>query len=156
LIDELLCTDSQDILEKLEPIRMDTSRRTECLPDTRAKVLKFIIDWVNDSASEENILWIHGPAGCSKSTLSTAIANMLSDSRQLGAFLFFDHDIIERGDPTTVVRTLAHQLGVSQPRIGVATRAVIEKNQNMLISPFIVSFRSSLSTHFQKLKLIPQ
>jgi energy-coupling factor transporter ATP-binding protein EcfA2 len=114
---------------------MGASRCAECLTNTRAEVLKFIIDWVNDSASEENILWVHGPAGCGKSTLSTTIANMLGDSGQLGVFLFFDCDIIERSDPTTVVRTLAHQLGVSQPRIGAAIHVVIEKNQNMLISP---------------------
>ena len=107
---------------------MDASRCTECLPYTRTEVLKFIIDWVNDLASKEKILWVHGPAGCSKSALSTTIANMLGDSRQLGVFLFFDCDVIERSDPTIVIRTLAHQLGVSQPRIGAAICAVIGKS----------------------------
>ena len=72
---------------------------------------------------------------------------MPGDSGQLGVFLFFDRDIIERSDPTAVVRTLVHQLGVSQPRIGAAIHVVIEKNQNMLISP--------LHRQFQRLIIEP-
>ena len=41
-------TDGQDILDKLEPVTMDASKRIECLPDTRSDILKFIINWVHD------------------------------------------------------------------------------------------------------------
>jgi polynucleotide 5'-kinase involved in rRNA processing len=64
----------QDILDKLEPAKLDPSRRTECLANTRKDVLKFVIDWVNDTRSEQRMLWIHGLAGSGKSTLTTTIA----------------------------------------------------------------------------------
>src|ERR1700691_3837610 len=55
--------DSTDSLEKLKPVTMDASRRTCCLSNTRTDVLKFITDWVNDSARQQNVLWLHGLAG---------------------------------------------------------------------------------------------
>jgi energy-coupling factor transporter ATP-binding protein EcfA2 len=93
------------------------------------------------------MLWIHGPAGSGKSTLATTIANIFRDYVQLGTFLFFDRDVMERSDPTTVIRTLAHQLCTSDLRIGAAIRTTIEGNPNMLMSP--------LYRQFQKLILEP-
>jgi hypothetical protein len=125
---------------------MDTSRRTACLPNTRVGVIGFIKDWANDT-SEQRMLWIHGLAGSGKSTISTTIANIFRDSGQLGAFLFFDRDTTERSDPMRVVRTLAHQLGSSNPTGGAAIRSVIERDQNILMSP--------LTCQFQRLVLDP-
>jgi hypothetical protein len=124
---------------------MDASRRTSCLHDTRTDILKFVVDWVNDTRSEQKMLWIHGLAGSGKSTLSTTIANIFRDSGQLGAFLFFDRDVTERNDPMTVIKTIAHQLGISDPSIGAAIRTAIETSPNMLTSP--------LDRQFQKLVL---
>ena len=59
---------------------MDASRRTECLPNTRADILKFIFDWVEDATSQQNLLWLHGLAGSGKSTLATTIANICGTS----------------------------------------------------------------------------
>jgi hypothetical protein len=142
-----ICTDGQDILEKLGPVDMDASNRTECLPDTRTDILKFVVNWANDMRNEQKILWIHGLAGSGKSALSTTTANLFRDSGQLGAFLFFDRDVTERSNPTKVIRTLAHQLGTSYPRIGAAIRTAIERNPNVIISP--------LSRQFKKLVLEP-
>ena len=97
--------------------------------------------------SEQKVLWIHGLAGSGKSTLTTTIANIFRDFGQLGAFLFFNRDVVERSDPTTVIRTLAHQLSVSDPRIGAAVRTIIERNPNMLMS--------SLPRQFHKFILEP-
>jgi hypothetical protein len=132
---------SQDSLDKLKPVKMDASRRNECLPDTRTDVLKFIVDWVNDLASQQNILWLHGLAGSGKSTLATTITNTFRESNILGAFLFFDRDITERSDPTTVIRTLAHQLASSNPHLGEAIRAVVEKNSNISMSPLRLQYQ---------------
>jgi NACHT domain len=111
------------------------------------EVLKYIYDWVNDMESEQNILWVHGLAGSGKSTLSTTIANTYSDSGQLGAFVFFSRDDTERSGPTTFVRTLAHQIGSFNQRIGAAIRAVLESNSNILMYP--------LPRQFQRLVLDP-
>lgn len=119
---------------------MDASGRTACLPNTRVDVIGFIVDWANGT-SEQKMLWIHGLAGSGKSTISTTIANIFRDSGRLGAFLFFDRDATERSDPMRVVRTLAHQLGSSNPTGGAAIRSVIERDQNILMSPLTYQFR---------------
>jgi len=79
---------------------MDASDRQECLDDTRVDVVKSIRNWATDAASSQNVFWLHGLAGSGKSTLATTIANILCESGQLGAFLFFDHNVAERSDPT--------------------------------------------------------
>ena len=89
---------------------MDASARVECLPSTREDILQFIIDWAVDPSSDRNILWVHGVAGSGKSAISTSIANYFRELGRLGAFLFFDHDVPERNDPHSVIRTLAYQL----------------------------------------------
>ena len=142
-----LRTDNQDSLEKLKPVIMDASGRTECLRGTRVDVLRFTMDWVNDPTTNQRILWLYGLAGSGKSTLSTTIANIFNASGELGAFLFFDRDVTERSNPSTVVRTLAHQLAGSHPAAARAIRAVIERNTNIFISP--------LRLQFQKLILEP-
>ena len=132
---------SQDSLEKLKPVEMNASKRTSCLQDTRTAFLQFVFNWINDTNSQQNILWIHGLAGSGKSTLSNTIASVSGHSGQLGAFLFFDRDVTERSDPAMVIRTLAHQLGSSDPRLGAAIRAIIEKNSNILLSPLALQFQ---------------
>src|ERR1700735_3194309 len=122
---------------------MDSSRRAECLPNTRTDILKFVVDWVNSPTTKQHVLWIHGLAGSGKSALSTTIARIFDDSGRLGAFLFFDRDVTERSDPTTVFRTLAQQLGASDLKIGAAIRAVVETNQKIAMS--------SLSHQFHRL-----
>ena len=140
-------TGGQDILDKLQPANMDPSKRTECLQNTRNDILKFVVEWANNKRNEETMLWIHGLAGSGKSALTTTIANIFRDFGQLGAFLFFDRDVVERSDPTAVIKTLAHQLSTSDPRIGAVVRTVIEGNPNMLMSP--------LPRQFQKFILEP-
>jgi ABC-type dipeptide/oligopeptide/nickel transport system ATPase component len=131
---------------------MDPSRRTECLSGTRKGVLKFVVNWANDTRNEQRILWIRGLAGSGKSTLSTTIADIFRDSGQLGAFLFFDRDVIERSNPTAVIKTLAHQLGISDRRIGAAIRTVIEENPNMLMSPLYRQFQKLILEPISQLK----
>jgi hypothetical protein len=141
LLDTISDADGQDSLEKLKPVTMDASKRKECLSNTRIDVLKFIVDWVNNPNGEQNILWLHGVAGSGKSTISTTIASEFSDSRKLGAFLFFDRDVTERNDPSIVIRTMAHQLAASDPGLGQAIRAVVERNSNILMSPLRLQFQ---------------
>src|SRR5882762_6892035 len=144
--------DGQDSLDKLRPVTMDASRRNRCLPNTRTHVLEFIVNWVNDSASQQNTLWLYGMAGSGKSTLSTTIASIFNHSGHLGAFLFFDRDVTERNDPAIVFRTLAYQLASSNPKIGQAIRGVVEKNSNIWISPLRLQFLRLLLDPLSTLK----
>ena len=131
----------EDVLKKLEPVKMDPSRRTECLEGTRTDILDFIINWVSDATCPQNVLWVHGLAGSGKSTISTTVASHFRESNQLGAFLFFNRDVTEHSDPTFVVRTLAWQLGSFHPQIGELVSAVIERVTPIVLSPIPFQFQ---------------
>lgn len=76
-----------NVLEKLKPVDMDGSGRTGCLENTRTDVLTMVINWAsNPSTGTQRALWLHGPAGSGKSTISTTLADQLRCSKQLGAF----------------------------------------------------------------------
>jgi len=106
---------------------MDASDRTACLPATRHDVLSFIINWVTQPSGKTQLLWMHGLAGIGKSTVATTVANYFHDLGRLGAFLFFDRRFPERSHPSKVIRTLAHQLGSYDSRIGMALSEIINK-----------------------------
>lgn len=150
-----LCPDSFDSLQKLRPVIMDASRRNSCLKDTRADILKFVGDWVHDTASQHNILWVHGLAGSGKSALSTTIADMFREAGQLGAFLFFDRDVTERSDPTVVIRTMAHQLGASNTAFSVLIGDAVDGNSNITLSPISRQFQKLIIDVFQNVDMGP-
>jgi NACHT domain len=136
------------MLEDLEPVRMDASDRTTCLPTTRHDVLSFIINWATrPSGDTANILWVHGLAGAGKSTIATTVANYFHDLGRLGAFLFFDRGFPEKSHPSKVIRTLAHQLGSYDSRIGMALSEIINKDRMIPLC--------ALSSQFTKLIINP-
>jgi hypothetical protein len=119
---------------------MDSSGHTECLPNTRLDVLGKITDWITDPQNQHNVLWLHGLAGSGKSTIATSVANLFRDLNRLGAFVFFSRDLRQRSDPTTVVRTLAYQLGSFDPRLGSAVAASIDATPSITQAPLAVQF----------------
>src|SRR5882762_3555078 len=143
----MISSAKEDALKKLEPVVMDGSRRTGCLESTRADVLTLVIQWVSDYTSKQKILWIHGPAGSGKSTISTTLADHFRRSKQLGAFLFFDRDVTGRSDPALVARTLAYQLSSFHTDIEDLMISVIDNSPQTLIS--------SIPSQFQELLIDP-
>src|SRR5882762_377431 len=135
------------LLEKLKPAEMDCTMRTGCLGDTRADVLEQVIDWACKPESTQRTLWIHGPTGSGKSTISTTLVERFRQLNQLGAYLFFNRDNTERGNPALVTRNLAHQISLSYPEIGVFIISAVENNTHTLASP--------ISSQFQELIINP-
>jgi NACHT domain len=132
------------LLEKLKPADMDGSRRTGCLENTRNDVLTLVIDWASNPTSTQKALWLHGPAGSGKSTISTTLADRFRRAKQLGAFLFFDRDVTERSNPAVVARTLAYQLSSFYPQIGNLIMTAIQSSPQILISPIPSQFQELL------------
>jgi hypothetical protein len=67
------------------------------------------------------------------------------ESGQLGAYLFFDRDAVERRNPTTVIRTLAYQLVLSDRKIGTRIKDAIEANPRIINSSFRLQFMRLLT-----------
>jgi hypothetical protein len=138
---------TKGVLDKLEPANMDGSSRTGCLENTRTDVLNSVIEWASDSTSTQRVLFLHGPAGSGKSTISTTLADHFRRSKQLGAFLYFDRDVTGRSDPALVARTLAYQLSSFHTDIEDLMISVIDNSPQTLIS--------SIPSQFQELLIDP-
>ncbi|KAG2357448.1 hypothetical protein BDR07DRAFT_1612520 [Suillus spraguei] len=131
-------------LAKLLPADMDDPSRPTCLPQTRSDLLSSIFSWAMNPSSTQNVLWLHGPAGSGKSTITTTIANITRDLGRLGAFVFFSRRMAARNDPAAVVRTLAFQLGEFDHRLGAAISTVVKSTPSIRQSPLRQQFHKLL------------
>ena len=115
-------------------------------------VIKLIMDWIADKSNDQKrVLWLNGLAGSGKSTLSTTIALTMRDLHLLGAFFFFDRDILERNAPT-LVRTLAYQLAMFNDSIGVEISRIVESIP--LITEMSLNFQFTNLLSAQALKSV--
>ncbi|KAG1813834.1 uncharacterized protein BJ212DRAFT_1482194 [Suillus subaureus] len=131
-------------LAKLHPVDMDDPSRPACLPQTRSDLLSSVFSWAMNPSSNQNLLWLHGPAGSGKSTVATTIANIARDLGRLGAFVFFNRRMAVRNDPAAVVRTLAFRLGEFDHRLGAAISTVIKSTPSIGQSPLRQQFHKLL------------
>ncbi|KAJ6549375.1 hypothetical protein DFH09DRAFT_988954, partial [Mycena vulgaris] len=145
-LDTLQGLEQSDTLSKLNPVDMNGTLRSGCLPGTRREILDDITGWLS-VPSDSNILWLCGVAGSGKSTISTTISETFRGLDRLGAFLFFDRNDQARSHPAAVIRTIAYRLARFNPHIGAAISAAIRR------SPDLVD--AQMATQFQALLLDP-
>ena len=131
-------------LKRLNPVQMNASSRPECLPNTRQELLKSITDWVTTPSPDQNIFWLHGPAGSGKSTIATTIAEYFRELGRLGAFMFFDRNNPSSSEPAAVVPTLCYKLASFDPAIRAAVCAQIECDPSVTEASLRVQFSKLL------------
>ncbi|KDQ18542.1 hypothetical protein BOTBODRAFT_74046, partial [Botryobasidium botryosum FD-172 SS1] len=132
-----------DLMGQLTPVDMETFDLPRCQPGTRSSEIQWITEWVMDPSADQRILWLPGPAGFGKSTLSATLADTFASLRRLGAFLFFSRDVEERSAPSKVVKTLAYQLALFDHRIADKVSKLLDE------SPFMA--RSHVRNQFAQL-----
>ncbi|PPQ93151.1 hypothetical protein CVT25_010775, partial [Psilocybe cyanescens] len=99
----------------------DSSERFDppkCHPDTRAAIIKRIMDWIsglNEDTREALIMWLYGAAGAGKSAIAQTIAEILDSQHFVLASFFFWRSDPQRGMAKLLVTTLAYQLAVKLP-----------------------------------------
>lgn len=142
---------------RLEPVKMDWSKRVPCQSKTCLAAIQLVTDWVFDASGDKtNVLWLHGLAGSGKSTLSTTIANFFVELKRLGAFVFFDRDVKERSDPFSVVRTLAYELSLFDSRIRDRVMRAIDENAHIARMQLDAQFRELLKQPLESAAAISQ
>jgi len=72
--------------------------------------LQAITEWVAQPAASQNVLWLHALAGREKQ-LWQLLCEPLREAGCLGAFVFFNRDASESSHPSTVIKTMAYQVG---------------------------------------------
>ncbi|KAJ7636261.1 hypothetical protein FB45DRAFT_1055732 [Roridomyces roridus] len=132
-------------LKSLNPLTMDASSRSECLAGTRQDIVSCVTEWLLTTSGNSNILWLYGPPGSGKSTISTTISEYFRDLHRLGAFLFFDRNSTAAGSsPGSIICTLAHQLAESDARIRAAVCDAIAADAACVTAPLLSRFRQLL------------
>ncbi|KDQ09285.1 hypothetical protein BOTBODRAFT_117335, partial [Botryobasidium botryosum FD-172 SS1] len=119
------------LMGQLTPVDMETFDLPRCQPGTRSSEIQAITEWVMDPDASQRILWLPGPAGFGKSTLSTTLADTFAGLRRLGAFLFFNRDVEDRSAPSRVVKTLAYQLALFDHRIAEKVSKLLDESPYM-------------------------
>ncbi|KAH9942673.1 hypothetical protein B0H21DRAFT_710244 [Amylocystis lapponica] len=131
----------------LSPYEMDWSNRPECHPDTQKDMLFSIYGHLTIPIVDQKIVWMHGPAGSGKSTISTTIAQYFQSLHHLGAFIFFNRLERTQNSVAAVIRTVAYQLAECDSSFHSALIRVLEQDQSIV--------RSSLQEQVSELLIKP-
>ena len=116
----MFCISGLDILRQyVSPDALhdshERSNPPKCHPNTRTAVLKDILSWVEDDASETQVLWLHGPAGAGKTAIGHSVAEMSQEKKQFAAGFFFSRTAAGRNHDKCLIATIAYQLLLSIP-----------------------------------------
>ncbi|KAJ2936677.1 hypothetical protein H1R20_g419, partial [Candolleomyces eurysporus] len=96
----------------------DSSARYDapkCDEDTRVEVTGEIMDWIQDRSAPQRVLCTTGAAGSGKSALQQTIAERCAKADILGAAFFCSSVDPTRNRASTIVGTIAYQLGLKHP-----------------------------------------
>ena len=66
-------------------------------------------------STSNNIIWLHGPPGCGKSTISFTLAEYFNSISRLGAYLHFSNG---SSSPSSVIGTIAFRLACFDSTLG--------------------------------------
>ena len=124
----------RELLEGLPHAPLTFARR-EYLVSSRTDELTKISDWIENTAADRRIFWLHGAAGMGKTTLSRHLRNVLSESGRLAAHFFFSRNNQKQEDPGFIIGTLAYQLAhVDQEMGNVICKAIRSRSSDQQFS----------------------
>ncbi|EJD02440.1 WD40 repeat-like protein [Fomitiporia mediterranea MF3/22] len=98
-----------------------------CLSGTRRSVLQNVEEWVHSKHHSQRIYWVHGVAGCGKSSVAASVATALDGQKVLSGSFFCKRDIPERRSAGRLLRSLAYFLS---RRIMTFRKAVLQQMED--------------------------
>ncbi|KDR78782.1 hypothetical protein GALMADRAFT_244325 [Galerina marginata CBS 339.88] len=101
----------------------------KCHPRTRLAIIDSITTWIEDRQKTSSVMWIYGPAGGGKSSIAQTVSLLVED---LAASFFWSRTSHGRNDETRLITSLAYQLVVSIPQIGVHVEEAIFRDPAFL------------------------
>ena len=99
-----------------------------CLPGTRTAFIDFIVDWVNNPASER-VLVLFGLAGMGKSSIAHEIARRFDEMHRLASSFIFIRK--EHSKAYHLFTNLARDLADRYPLFKVALGKVVKDNTSL-------------------------
>lgn len=128
---------------------MNATSRPRCLQGTRENILHSLLDSLTAPSAAAKVLWLHGMAGSGKSTIATTIAEHFHKCGRRGAFLFFDRNSPAQSGPDGVIRTLAHQLALSDDALRNAICEAIQRDPQITATTLTSQFNDLIMTPLQ-------
>ncbi|RXW12254.1 hypothetical protein EST38_g13600 [Candolleomyces aberdarensis] len=119
----------------------------KCDEGTRVEVTRELMEWIEDRDGPQQLLCMTGAAGSGKSALQQSIAELCAGDNILGAAYFISAADRSRNTASTIVPTIAYQLGSNHPILQRAVSAAVERD------PLI--FCRSLKTQMDALVVRP-
>ena len=114
-----------------------------CLPDTRVAFLDFIVDWVNNPASERSLV-LFGLAGTGKSSIAHEIARRFDEMCRLTSSFIFIRKEQSKAEAYHLFTNLARDLADRYPLFKTALGKVVKDNTAL-------RFASDHATLFRRL-----
>ncbi|PAV18322.1 WD40 domain containing protein [Pyrrhoderma noxium] len=97
----------------LKPKEFDAPHSVKCDLKTYKDVLSSLTTLL--LSTSKKIIWLHGPPGCGKSTISLTLAENFNSTLRLGAYLYFSD---ESSSPSSVIATIAFKLACFDSTLG--------------------------------------
>ncbi|RXW11233.1 hypothetical protein EST38_g14622 [Candolleomyces aberdarensis] len=101
----------------------------KCDEDTRVEVIRELENWIEDREAPRRLLCMTGAAGSGKSALQQTIAESCADSNILGSAYFFGAGDPTRNTTSSLVPTIAYQLGQRNPGFKEYIGSAVEENE---------------------------
>ncbi|KAJ3518667.1 hypothetical protein NMY22_g13556 [Coprinellus aureogranulatus] len=99
-----------------------------CDDDTRVEVLGEIMGWLRDRKAPCRLLCVTGAAGSGKSALQQTVAERCADEGILASTFFFSATDNTRNNASTIVPTIAYQLGTRMAALRQLMGAAVIEN----------------------------
>ncbi|RXW19588.1 hypothetical protein EST38_g6270 [Candolleomyces aberdarensis] len=119
----------------------------KCDEDTRVEVTGEIVGFIKDRNHPQRLMCMTGAAGSGKSALQQSIAECCADDNILGAAYFICATDRSRNRASTIVPTIAYQLGLNNPTLQRFVAAAVEHDPSI--------FSRSLKTQMNVLVIRP-
>lgn len=108
--------------------------KVSCLPGTRINILSQLKNWSEDATtSAPQLFWLHGVAGCGKSTVASSIAHSLYEESRLAGSFFCKVGDSDRGSFNSLFSHLAYYIARKHDGFREALLRVISDDKFKLI-----------------------
>ncbi|PPR00058.1 hypothetical protein CVT24_009013, partial [Panaeolus cyanescens] len=141
-----------DILERrIAPGAFHDSKRTydppKCQTRSKNSIITMIMQWLMDTSKDNAVMWMYGPAGSGKSSITQSVSQYCYEQGLLAASFFFAKDSNGLNTEKHLMSTIAYQISHSIPE---ARRFIAQAIEN---DPAI--FSASLESQLQTLVVQP-
>lgn len=102
-----------------------------CLPDTRKEIIEDIIEWANNTESENRVFILTGLAGSGKSSIAHSVASYFKSLDRLGSSFFCSRSNLVNSRPDKIFSTIARDLAEQNKQILQQLVEVVKMNKSL-------------------------